>query len=318
MANDLTDLHELQLQAFLRFSVLKRKQHVREEMYSSREVSSIVDGLREELGKYIKKEVENAYHSCALLVKLQLVEAQRAGASITIDTNQLENEALLQQIRAREQAALLRPAADFAAKRAGVLGGLGSAGVKTVADPAVLQQRDRLRTEVEALQSRLHSLQAAANTTMGAKTDLQGQLSDAQAALAVKEAELVQARSALQAYKAAADAGNAAGAEAAAVQQAAALQQAQAAARAAQQQMEAAQQQLKEREAKAKAAEQALTGKLQHTPQWQQMRQLLQEKSQEVMQLRQQLAKYQPQDVPNADAVQSGAQPARAAAVHQF
>lgn len=68
----------------------------------------------------------------------------------------------------------------------------------------------------------------------------------------------------------------------------------------------------------AKAAEQALTGKLQHTPQWQQLRQLLQEKSQEVMQLRQQLAKYQPQDVPNADAVQSGAQPARAAAVHQF
>lgn len=67
------------------------------------------------------QEVENAYHSCALLVKLQLVEAQRAGASITIDTNQLENEALLQQIRAREQAALLRPAADFAAKRAGVL-----------------------------------------------------------------------------------------------------------------------------------------------------------------------------------------------------
>lgn len=30
MADDLTDLHELQLQAFLRFSVLKRQQHVRE------------------------------------------------------------------------------------------------------------------------------------------------------------------------------------------------------------------------------------------------------------------------------------------------
>jgi hypothetical protein len=65
------------------------------------------------------QEVENAYHSCALLVKLQLVEAQRAGSSISVDTNQLENEALLQQIRACEQAALSRPAADFAAKRAG-------------------------------------------------------------------------------------------------------------------------------------------------------------------------------------------------------
>jgi hypothetical protein len=68
---------------------------------------------------YCLQEVENAYHSCALLVKLQLVEAQRAGSSISVDTNQLENEALLQQIRACEQAALSRPAADFAAKRAG-------------------------------------------------------------------------------------------------------------------------------------------------------------------------------------------------------
>jgi hypothetical protein len=30
MADDLTDVHELQLQAFLRCSVLKRQQHVRE------------------------------------------------------------------------------------------------------------------------------------------------------------------------------------------------------------------------------------------------------------------------------------------------
>jgi hypothetical protein len=52
----------------------------------------------------------------------------------------------------------------------------------------------------------------------------------------------------------------------------------------------------------ARAAEQALASKLQQTPQWQQMRQLLQEKSQEVMQLRKQLAAYQPQDVPSADA----------------
>jgi hypothetical protein len=67
------------------------------------------------------QEVENAYHSCALLIKLQLVEAQRADATLTVDTNQLENESLLQQIRACEQAALLRPATDFAAKRTGEL-----------------------------------------------------------------------------------------------------------------------------------------------------------------------------------------------------
>lgn len=50
------------------------------------------------------------------------------------------------------------------------------------------------------------------------------------------------------------------------------------------------------------AAEQALAGKLQSTPQWVQMRQLMQAKSQEVMQLRQRLAKYELQPTPSADA----------------
>jgi hypothetical protein len=68
----------------------------------------------------------------------------------------------------------------------------------------------------------------------------------------------------------------------------------------------------------ARAAEQALAGKLQHTPQWQQMRQLLQEKSQEVMQLRKQLASYQPLDVPSADAVRSSAPSTHAAAADEF
>jgi hypothetical protein len=63
-----------------------------------------------------------------------------------------------------------------------------------------------------------------------------------------------------------------------------------------------------------------LAGKLQQTPQWQQMRQLLQEKSQEVMQLRKQLASYQPQDVPSADAtrIRSAAPSAHAAAADEF
>jgi hypothetical protein len=68
----------------------------------------------------------------------------------------------------------------------------------------------------------------------------------------------------------------------------------------------------------ARAAEQALTGKLQQTPQWQQVRQLLQEKSQEVMHLRKQLARYQPQDVPSADGVQSCVQAAHAVAARKF
>lgn len=66
------------------------------------------------------QEVENAYHSSALLIQMQLVQAQEAGVTISVDTALLENEAQLQRIKACEQAAMARPAADFAIKRAGM------------------------------------------------------------------------------------------------------------------------------------------------------------------------------------------------------
>lgn len=57
-----------------------------------------------------------------------------------------------------------------------------------------------------------------------------------------------------------------------------------------------------------RAAEQALTGKVQASKQWQQMKQLMQQKSQEVVELRKKLATYEPEDVASEDA---GAVPAR-------
>ncbi len=72
------------------------------------------------------QEVENAYHSSALLVKLLLLQAQQAGASLGVDPNQLDNELMLKQIASSETMALSRPAAAFA-KKAGALGKLGSA-----------------------------------------------------------------------------------------------------------------------------------------------------------------------------------------------
>lgn len=82
---------------------------------------------------FVLQEVENAYHSSALLIQMQLIQAQTAGTSISVDTTQLENEAHLQRIKACEQAAMTRPAADFAMKRAGMHASLQVSTLQVVA-----------------------------------------------------------------------------------------------------------------------------------------------------------------------------------------
>jgi hypothetical protein len=57
------------------------------------------------------------------------------------------------------------------------------------------------------------------------------------------------------------------------------------------------QQQLSERDAALVAAEGAMVARLQESRQWQQLRELLTAKSQEVLALRKRLAMYEPQDV---------------------
>jgi predicted ATP-dependent serine protease len=53
--------------------------------------------------------------------------------------------------------------------------------------------------------------------------------------------------------------------------------------------------------AQAKAVQAALDGRLQDCKQWQQMKKMMQAKGQEVVALRQRLAKYEPQEVPSAE-----------------
>ena len=51
----------------------------------------------------------------------------------------------------------------------------------------------------------------------------------------------------------------------------------------------------------AKAIQAALDGRLQDSKQWQQMKKMMQAKGQEVVALRQRLAKYEPQEVASAE-----------------
>ena len=54
------------------------------------------------------QEIQHAYHTNALLVKILLSEAQAGGLELHVDTNQLENEFLLRQIAHSEDTALSR------------------------------------------------------------------------------------------------------------------------------------------------------------------------------------------------------------------
>lgn len=163
---------------------------------------------------------------------------------------------------------------------AGSLAGLGP-GVRTVADPQLVQQRDQLASEVSALQARLAALQAsqaaaaaAADLQAGAVQAARQQLADAEVQLQAKGAEV-----------------GTGAPEAACMQR-------------------GHQQVLSNTTATAAAAatsaqvqvlEEQLGAKLLGSSQFQQMRRLMQEKAREVLALRQQLAKYEPPDIPSAD-----------------
>ena len=80
------------------------------------------------------QEIQHAYHTNALLIKMLLSQAQANGMELLVDTNALENEFLLKQIAASELTALSRPASDFV-RRNTQLGRIGAVTTISVEDP---------------------------------------------------------------------------------------------------------------------------------------------------------------------------------------
>lgn len=87
---------------------------------------------------YWLQEIQHAYHTNALLIKMLLAQAQANGVDLLVDTNALENEFLLKQIAVSEQTALSRPASDFI-RRNTTLGKIGAVTTVTVSDPKALK-----------------------------------------------------------------------------------------------------------------------------------------------------------------------------------
>ena len=89
MEKELSENHELQVQSFLSFGKMKRKQHIREldyvfneakdiqlteAVYTKDEVKEILDGLTMEAKDVLDKEIENATHTGALMLKLLMLQ----------------------------------------------------------------------------------------------------------------------------------------------------------------------------------------------------------------------------------------------------
>ncbi|MEW5308178.1 MAG: hypothetical protein WDW38_000155 [Sanguina aurantia] len=315
----LSEEHELQIQAYLRFAKLKRDQHVREfttvqhdfqsgriragDMYNYQELKDIFTDLESETSTLVTKEIQNAYHTNALLVKLLLSQAQESGVELLVDTAQLENELLLRAISASEYTALSRPASDFK-KRNAQLSKLGTIATVSVQDPLVVKERDALRAEVESLQERVRQQGEQVTAALRERTEGNEQVRLLREQLAAVREEGSSSVGKLQQDLSQLSTASA-GQSQLSTQQVAELQRklqdvsfdldtvkAQAA-------KAGAQAERSERELA--AAKEGLDGKLTDCKQYQQMKSMMQAKSADVVALRKRLAAYEPQDVPSAD-----------------
>lgn len=319
MAVNLTEDSQNQVEAFLRFAKFKRDQHVKEilstiedfqgyrvqdgEVYSTAEVNSLFHDLTSEVTPMVSKEVENAYHTNALLVQLLLGQAQQAGIALAVDTNQLENEYLISQIKNIELSALSKPASQFQ-RRPGQLQKIGTVATVNVADPQVVKERDQLKEELDTLRERFQKLQQQTTMMMREKSALSDELTDVKEQLATKDREVRGLQLREEAPRSSSQ-NHSQERDAAAQRKIEELQEILQSTRdqltQSKSEVLAVQGKLQDSIREARKAEDALGAKVNDSKQFVQMKKMMQAKSQEVATLRRRLAKYEPQDIPHAD-----------------
>mmetsp|Transcript_38291 Transcript_38291/g.108259 ORF Transcript_38291/g.108259 Transcript_38291/m.108259 type:complete len:329 (-) Transcript_38291:144-1130(-) len=325
----LTEDHELQVQGYLRFAKFKRDQHLREvkqvladfgefrvrdnEVYTTKEARALVEELGDQVLQVFDTELENSSYSSGLLLRLLFQQAEMADLLMAADTNELENEYLLKQIADSAAEALKKPASAFAQKPQR----LSKLGSEKVSDARVLKERDDLRRKVQEVEQRLCDSAAQASSQASASEQaraLQEQLAATQAEL---EAERAKVASLLQK-----DAGGPVSADAAKEiaqlkhefqveaedkekEHIAALAEAKKKSKKMKAEVDKLAEELRITKLEAGRASEAMgaaEGRMSESKQFQQMRKIMQQKSEEVTTLRRRLAKYEPESVADGDA----------------
>ncbi|KAG1663693.1 hypothetical protein FOA52_013261 [Chlamydomonas sp. UWO 241] len=302
---------EMQVQAYLRFAKLKRDQHVREtltvisefqedrirkgEMYNYEDMFSMFEDLSADQRRLVDREIQHAYHTNALLVKIMLSQAQANGLRLALDTNALENEFLLKQIAVSEQTALGRPASDFVSSSA-----LGNV---TAEDKKASQERDALGAQLGTTNERMASLQQQTTAMMRDKTALAEEVTALRAELASSQASQGKLLSQMQGQF-----------KDLSVQAAGAAQVSTTQFEDMKRQLNETRGQLEDARTQLARQTDALSSKdaelqsmmsnseahIMNSKQFQQMKAIMQQKSGEVVELRKRLAQYEPVTVPSA------------------
>jgi leucine zipper transcription factor-like protein 1 len=265
-------------------------------MYNYEDMFSMFSDLSADQRRLVDKEIQHAYHTNALLVKIMLSEAQANGLSLALDTNALENEFLLKQIAVSEQTALGRPASDFVRRSSGL-------GATVVVDQKASQERDALGAQLGTTNEKMASLQQQTTVMMRDKTALNEEVTALRAELASSQANQGQLLSQMQGQFKDLSV-QAAGAAQVSTTQFEDLKRQLNETRG---QLEDARTQaalqadaLKFRDAEMQSMMSNSEAHIMNSKQFQQMKAIMQTKSSEVVELRKRLVKYEPQNVPSA------------------
>ncbi|ROT78328.1 hypothetical protein C7M84_002959 [Penaeus vannamei] len=117
----LSDHHQSCMGGYLRFTKYQRAQRLRsvdacfqdvkdtrllEETYTSDEVVELLDSLAEVVRAEVEGELIHATHTNSVLLSNVFAQAQKWHLELTVDTSNLENQELLEDVRKFEEAEL--------------------------------------------------------------------------------------------------------------------------------------------------------------------------------------------------------------------
>lgn len=312
-----------ELHGFLRFAKFKREQHLKEvtlafqdvvdfkleeEIYNKEDVKQLLGDVKEEVSELLAKEVTNFSHTAALMLRECLEQAAAHNVSLRADTNRLEDEAFLREIATAE----VEASKAVSQGRGGRLGALGSAQAPAI-DPAIRDERDAARRDAARLQDQFKQLQTSTQSALDDRSTLRAEVDSLKQELAAAREEAANARKdAAEASQAAANARTDSARQRTDEEllrrereDAARMELVEAERKRGDEQIKKYKNELKRVKAELESKSQELestsseaAGRVSESRQFQQMKKMMAQKSQQLQEVRRRLAKYEPDDTP--------------------
>eukprot|EP01105_Mastigella_eilhardi_P005506 TRINITY_DN17204_c0_g1_i1.p1 TRINITY_DN17204_c0_g1~~TRINITY_DN17204_c0_g1_i1.p1 ORF type:complete len:316 (-),score=123.40 TRINITY_DN17204_c0_g1_i1:153-1100(-) len=202
-----SEFHEAQLEGYLKFAAVKRSESLREadiafrdakaarltagNVYSSEEVSDVMDGVATVVKGDLQRDLSHTAHTTALVLKQFFVQAEEIMLDLHLDVSQLENEYLLQEIARVDDAIAAAPdkrlkamsqvASDAALQHA--MGAMKGQQVKVedrfkklqLQCTSILRQKTELEEQIEHLKTDLATAKGASASASAGATKPAGQ-----------------------------------------------------------------------------------------------------------------------------------------------